>query len=357
MTFLIPQRFPVITYRFPQWLWTPGPCFLLILLLGCSKSSPEATLVFQENSIDLELVESDQPIFGSFKFRVWDKSPVKIVYASTTCCGPNLITPNLVGQTLAPGSEHELRMYIRLSRSGESTVIAGELRTDPPSASKINVQLKGKLVAVPSVHPTPVVLRSILGAAPSGSVSVRRLRTIEIDALELDGSRTSFGAFAVKNVKSYSHPIGSPDNIPPRMMDALDFELTSTNQNGIGTEESEILLWWKGFSTPTKVKILTDVQHPVLLQNTRLYCGTIVRGRDWNYTVPVTATEEVLDGISVASNLDMVSVYFDRQRRCLNVAVCAEAEKCVVGPFLAAVTLSFGQDIPAIELPVTGVIK
>ncbi len=166
----------------------------LILLSAspsCSKAkqgTSDLPLVFAESNIDLGIVETSRTLRQKFTFRVWDQGPVKVIYASTSCCGPKAITPDIEGQTLEAGSEHIVELSVLQAHSGERRDIIGTIETDPPSPRPITFRLRATLKALPMVHPDPILMTTIVNEVPTGKVKVRRLRTS--DMLRFSSTRT-----------------------------------------------------------------------------------------------------------------------------------------------------------------------
>jgi hypothetical protein len=337
------------------------PLFLFAAV-GCSTDPPvvpampatEVPLRFEKRDVDLGIVHEDRSLRYPFRFRVWEKGPVRIEYASTTCCGANLIDPPVAGKVFEAGTEGSITLVLTGDNYRQKKAVVAIIETSPPSQDPITLSLRALIAPPPMVHPRPVVLESVLPDAPAGTVTVSRLRTSDMRALELDISRSDVSPFELVDLTSDTMRVGHPNNTPQSFADAITFKLIDSMEQGIQHERREVILAWKEDLPDVKVPVIVRRKHPCQPKLNRLFCGELRPGMTSSIQVPLLRLRDV-QVASIASESDYVNATINESGNMLEVVV-GGPDMRAVGRFDVPLTLTFDDPtLPPIIIHVAGI--
>lgn len=330
---------------------------VLFIARGCApQGEPKLPLVFETPVVDLGVIYRDNTIRQPYRFRVWDEGPVRIEYASTSCCGPKLIEPDLVGEELKPGTEHVMYLRISDSHPGEVRDIVANIETLPVSPRPITIRLRGMLVPAPSIYPRPLLIRQPLGDRPVGELRAQRMRTADLSRLEFDEARSRLAPLKLQKVVSGAEPSGRAGRKPEPFLDSVSFTIGADEPLPTGRHEFTLSLAWKGEQRRTNARVVVEVSHPCRPALNRLFCGDVTPGAPKHFRVPIVRGEwpRPIAIAALETSGQAVSASMSNDEGDLIVDVIAPL---IPGRFEEDIKLRFANDdVPEITLPVSGIV-
>lgn len=189
--------------------------FCLLPCSGCAREGGEPAasgtipLAFDapihEEGVVRSRVDGQCTIEHAFTFRVWDRSPVRIVRVESSC---GCLVPILEKEKedLAPGSQGALTL--RLELGGRVGPVTGRalVMTEPPCYNPLLLKMGAIAVVQPLVIPNPVTIHTPKTIGIPVSLKVTYLRQQEEASLRLRETASDFGPFTLVD-RQYLHEL------------------------------------------------------------------------------------------------------------------------------------------------------
>ena len=304
------------------------------------------------------IIETSGSVRQRFEFRVWDKSPVRIAYIGSTCCGALPIDPNLTGKVLDPGSTHWVDVILGREFTGERAQVDVNIETEPRSSKPIVLTVTGLLIKSVNIHPSPLVIEQTSGTSASGNLRLTRLRTSDIGQLELDQENSELNGLTIAGLFASTEKVGHPSLTVPRFVDSIEMKLSSPESYTDGQHEFSCRFAWKNEGlTSSIVPVTVIVAHPFRPVLDTIFCGEIVRFGNWEKKIRLVRQggPKSLRVTAVRSDTAGVTGAIDEATNGLVVRV---RPSMPVGRFDARLTLSYSDSqIPDFPVKISGIIR
>jgi hypothetical protein len=353
------SNLPYFVLRNPR----PGFCVLITVAiasaLGCGQGGGDQPLIFDSTTHEFGIVETAGSVRHRFSFRVWDREPVRVSYIGSTCCGTLPVDPNLTGRLLQPGSEHAIDVILGREHTGERAQVDVNIETEPRSSRPIVLSVSGLLIKSVNAHPNPLVIEQSSGSSAAGKVRLTRLRSSDIQQLELDRQNSDFSGLAVRDIYTGTEQVGHPGLAKPRFVDRVEVELSAPESLPDGRHQFACRFAWKNEAlAATIIPVTVVVAHPYRPVLDTIFCGEIAAGIPWERSIRMVRQGERSNNNlrieSIHSDTRGVSGEFNEQTDCLELRVQPSHQR---GRFEAKLTLVYNDSrVPQFRVQVSGIV-
>ena len=338
----------------------PGMAALMVMVLcctGCGKAVPTSTettptLVFDEPLWRAGRVPSGRMIERKFRFRVWDRSPIKISQVVTSC-GCTNVSQDIVGKELLAGSDHELSVIVRPDTEGRTETQMIKILTEPASTVPLAVGVQYQRQDSPRLSVSKVVSRAAPGSIPEAQLTVTYRRGLTDSPVPLDRAKCASTHFEVVDVIAASEEVLlNPTSQDKVMVDSTTVKLRGRRSFPYGRYPGTLQLVFSDGSSQT-VPTLIEIPHPCQPRLPRVFCGVLEPGESWTVSIPYVRDSSVaFEVASVRPSDESVQAKHLPER----FEVSGRAP-LTVGRFALELVVTFHPDnIPPLKLPVTGVV-
>jgi hypothetical protein len=227
--------------------------------------------VFEQTEIDVGVVHGRNEVQVPFKFRVWDKGPVKIGTARSSCCGGGGLSPEIQGKTLPPASTHTISLTLRGAK-GIPDEVTADIETAAPRATYA-LSLRGVLVRAPRCTPAHVVVETIPGIPLKALVQFSWIRGAEIERLAIDEVRSELGKFTLTDIETNSTETSSDSELHAVYADRISGVLRSTVELPYGEHQYHLRIRWRNEAGDVILPVTVRVRHPLRPTLSHVFCG------------------------------------------------------------------------------------
>ena len=339
----------------------PSVTALVVIALcctGCGSAPPPAkvttpTLVFDEPLWRAGRVPSGRMIERKFRFRVWDRNPIKISQVITSC-GCTNVSQDIVGKELPPGSEHELSVIVRPDTEGRTETQMIKILTDPASAVPLAVGVQYQRQDSPRLSVSRVISRALPGSIPEAQLIVTYRRGPTDSQVPVDRSKCASTHFDVVDVIESSEVVLlNPTSQDKVAVDSTTVKLRGRQPWSYGRHPGTLQLAFGDGSIQT---LPTEIQipHPCQPQLPRVFCGVLEPGQSWTVSIPYVRDSSVaFEVASIRPSDETVQAKILPDR----FEVSGRAPQ-TPGRFASELIVTFHpESIPPLKLPVTGVVS
>lgn len=359
------------------WLWlafrefklkvsprSSATCLILALFAACagcekveSPISLEAPLISVEKpSINLGKIASGQPVRVEFVFKVIAKQSVSITEIAP-CCGTLLVNKNLIGQSLATGSEHKIVLEANgPSGDAQPRTSFARITTDPKS----EIPLVVAFTYLPIGAPRPLVKEIVVTGRPhqlcEAEVTTVGWRLPTDSAVRLVLEKCVSSDFEIVAIKERSESIKTDENSTElTLQDFQTIRLRSRQMLELGEHRSVLRLSWSD-GTTSDVFLIVKVAPPIHLAIDRLFVGVLSPSQEWKRSIPIIQEEQTpLSFAPVSCSVDYASATISPDGRTLEVRLTAPV---IPGRIDGEIRLRLQPgDWPVIRIPITGIVK
>jgi hypothetical protein len=358
------------------WLWlklkntkdrghlTSPKAFLLLALLassGCERAesprpSDNPPIRFEKPSVNLGKIATSQSIRAEFAFKVCMDQSVKITEV-VPCCGTLFVTKDLIGQTLAPGSQHKIEFEANaLPGDAQPRTSFARIATEPRSLIPLIVAF----TYFPIGSPRPLVKEIVVKARPHESCETNvttvgwRLPTDSV--VRLVREKCACSDFKIIGVQERSESVKTDEHSSElSQQDIQTIQLRSRRVFDPGEHRSLLHLTWDDNST-TDVVLFVKVVPPIHPAIDRLFLGVLSQGEEWARSIPIIQEQQTsLSFASAKCSLTFMTASVSSDGRTLEVRLTAPP---VAGRIEGDIELRLQPgDWPVIRIPVTGIVK
>lgn len=326
---------------------------------SCSNTAPVAatpdapTLRIDEPSVHVGVVHDTHPIHRVFRFQVWEHSAVKIEDVISSC-GCTTADKDLLGKELAPGSEHEIQLKVRVERDVGNQSVFAQIVTKPTSSSPLVIGIHYEFSGPPTLSVASLHATASPDTLAEATIQSTHTRAPSAPLIRPERGRCQGDLFDLVDVTSASETVTLNRYSGEKVaVDTHTFRLRARARLDYGRHEGAFGIVWSDGSIaelPTQI----HVAFPITVSPARLFCGILAPGRAWEGWL----TCDCQSGLSVASvegsESDTTASLADDGAR---IRVRVESPRSP-GRFSREILVRASDArLPILRVPITGIVK
>lgn len=334
-------------------------CLGIGLNSGCGKAksvaAPISPVVCTNPVQQFGDVNGAKPINAKFKLHVHESGPVKITGFSKSC-GCTSIAQELVGQTLAAGTDHEVAVTVNPDGDGAETMVRTvELLTDPKSPTPVLMAVRFRRRDPPRVSANEILLEGTPQQAARGVFQITHRRGEEEPQTLLVENKCLSQELVIERVTTRTEVVDrGASTVPGKLaIDRTEVTVAAKALHSYGEPKGMLKLVFAD-NSEQMVPVRIHIPHPFVPQVTTVYAGRVRAGESWTKEIPVRRSlPEKCTVREVTSSVEQVTATMtdDGKIRLTGIG------PTTAGRFAGEIIIAFAGDAaPPVKLPFFGIV-